>query len=462
MKKDMTMDLCSGPIMGNLLRFSIPLMFSGILQLLFNSADIIVLGQFAGGNAMGAVGSTSSLNSLIVNLFIGLSAGGSVVVAQYFGMKSHKDLEESVHTAILLGFISGLILVVVGVLLAEPMLTLMGTTPELLDEAVLYMRIIFAGMPAIMVYDFGAGILRAVGDTRRPLLYLSLGGIVNVGLNLFFVLAFDMGVAGVAIGTVVSQCLAAFLVVRCLAKTDDSYGIKLRNLRIVKSKLIRILRIGIPTGIQGAVFSISNVLIQSAINSFDSPIIVSGNTASVNIENYIYTAMNAVYQAALSFTGQNVGAHKIQRIVPIMWWTSLCVLVVGLVLGALSVIFGEQLLGLYSPDPEIIACGLERLKLIGITYFLCGLMDSVCGCIRGLGASITPTLISLTGACALRIVWIYTIFASTRSLFMLYLSYPVSWLVTYAANLVCFAITYHRWKKRALASSSIVNGYTVE
>lgn len=341
------------------------------------------------------------------------------------------------------------------------MLALMGTTPDLIDQAVLYMRIIFAGMPAIMVYDFGAGILRAVGDTRRPLLYLSLGGVVNVALNLFFVLAFDMGVAGVAIGTVVSQTLAAFLVVRCLVKTEASYGIRLRRLRIVKAKLIRILRIGIPTGVQGAVFSISNVLIQSAINSFDSSTIVGGNTASVNIENFVYTAMNAVYQGSLTFTSQNVGAHNVKRIVPIMWWSSLCVTAVGLLLGVTAVVFGRALLGIYSPDPQIIAYGFDRLKLIGLTYFLCGLMDTVCGCIRGLGASITPTLISLTGACALRIVWIYTIFASTHSLFMLYLSYPVSWLVTYIANLVCFAVTYRRWKCRALASTTIVNGYTV-
>ncbi|MFR5780357.1 MAG: MATE family efflux transporter [Oscillospiraceae bacterium] len=356
---------------------------------------------------------------------------------------------------------SGLILVVVGLLLAEPMLALMGTTPDLIDQAVLYMRIIFAGMPAIMVYDFGAGILRAVGDTRRPLLYLSLGGVVNVALNLFFVLAFDMGVAGVAIGTVVSQTLAAFLVVRCLVKTEASYGIRLRRLRIVKAKLIRILRIGIPTGVQGAVFSISNVLIQSAINSFDSSTIVGGNTASVNIENFVYTAMNAVYQGSLTFTSQNVGAHNVKRIVPIMWWSSLMRHrggpAAGRHGGGVRTGAARHLL----PDPQIIAYGFDRLKLIGLTYFLCGLMDTVCGCMRGLGASITPTLISLTGACALRIVWIYTIFASTHSLFMLYLSYPVSWLVTYIANLVCFAVTYRRWKCRALASTTIVNGYTV-
>ena len=461
MRKDMTMDMCSGPLFGNLLRFSVPLMLSGILQLLFNSADIIVLGQFAGGNAMAAVGSTSSLNHLIVNLFLGLSSGGSVVVAQYFGMKSQKDIEESVHTSILLGLISGLVLVAVGLLLAEPMLTLMGTTSDLIDQAVLYMRIVFVGMPAMMVYDFGAGILRAVGDTRRPLLYLLAGGIVNIGLNLFFVLVFHMGVEGVAIGTVMSQCMSAFLVIRCLMSTEDSYGLKLRRLRIVKAKLLRILRIGVPTGVQGAVFSISNVLIQSAINSFDSSTIVAGNTASVNIENFVYTAMNAVYQAALTFTSQNVGAHNAKRINPIMWLSSLLSAAVGLILGVTAVVFGTQLLSIYSPEPEIVAYGLDRLRLIGLTYFLCGLMDTVCGCIRGMGTSIAPTLISLTGACGLRIVWIFTIFASTRSLFILYLSYPVSWFVTYAANLVCFAVTSRRWKKRVSTSQTMVNGYPV-
>lgn len=461
MRKDMTMDMCSGPLFGNLLRFSVPLMLSGILQLLFNSADIIVLGQFAGGNAMAAVGSTSSLNHLIVNLFLGLSSGGSVVVAQYFGMKSQKDIEESVHTSILLGLISGLVLVAVGLLLAEPMLTLMGTTSDLIDQAVLYMRIVFVGMPAMMVYDFGAGILRAVGDTRRPLFYLLAGGIVNIGLNLFFVLVFHMGVEGVAIGTVMSQCMSAFLVIRCLMSTEDSYGLKLRRLRIVKAKLLRILRIGVPTGVQGAVFSISNVLIQSAINSFDSSTIVAGNTASVNIENFVYTAMNAVYQAALTFTSQNVGAHNAKRINPIMWLSSLLSAAVGLILGVTAVVFGTQLLSIYSPEPEIVAYGLDRLRLIGLTYFLCGLMDTVCGCIRGMGTSIAPTLISLTGACGLRIVWIFTIFASTRSLFILYLSYPVSWFVTYAANLVCFAVTSRRWKKRVSTSQTMVNGYPV-
>ena len=434
--------------MGKLLRFSVPLMLSGILQLLFNAADIVVVGQFDSSDAMAAVGSTSSLNNLIVNLFLGLSAGGSVVVAQYFGMKSRQDVEETVHTAILLGFISGLVLVAAGMFLAEPMLVLMGTTQDVIDQSVLYMRIVFAGMPAMMVYDFGAGILRAVGDTRRPLVYLFCGGVVNVAFNLFFVIVCHLGVAGVAIGTVMSQCIAAFLTVRCLMKTDDCYGIRLRELRIVKHKLLRILRVGVPTGIQGAMFSISNVVIQSSINSFDSSIIVAGNTASGNIEGFVYTAMNAFYQASLTFTSQNVGAHQTKRILPVLGWSLLCVTVVGVATGVLAVLFGPQLLGIYSPDEEVIAYGLERLRLICLTYFLCGTMDVVTGSIRGLGPSVTPAVISLLGVCGLRIVWIYTVFAAHRSLMVLYLSYPVSWLITLVVNIICFAVFFKRWKKR--------------
>jgi len=434
--------------MGKLLRFSVPLMLSGILQLLFNAADIVVVGQFDSSDAMAAVGSTSSLNNLIVNLFLGLSAGGSVVVAQYFGMKSRQDVEETVHTAILLGFISGLVLVAAGMFLAEPMLVLMGTTQDVIDQSVLYMRIVFAGMPAMMVYDFGAGILRAVGDTRRPLVYLFCGGVVNVAFNLFFVIVCHLGVAGVAIGTVMSQCIAAFLTVRCLMKTEDCYGIRLRELRIVKHKLLRILRVGVPTGIQGAMFSISNVVIQSSINSFDSSIIVAGNTASGNIEGFVYTAMNAFYQASLTFTSQNVGAHQTRRILPVLGWSLLCVTVVGVATGVLAVLFGPQLLGIYSPDEEVIAYGLERLRLICLTYFLCGTMDVVTGSIRGLGPSVTPAVISLLGVCGLRIVWIYTVFAAHRSLMVLYLSYPVSWLITLVVNIICFAVFFKRWKKR--------------
>ena len=447
--------MCNGPLLGSILRFAIPLMLSGILQLLFNAADIIVVGQFTGSGAMAAVGSTSSLNNLIINLFLGLSAGGSVVMALFYGAKDWKSVEEVAHTAILLGFLSGVTLLFVGFILAEPLLRLMGTLDDVIDQAVLYMRIVFAGMPAMMVYDFGAGILRAVGDTRRPLIFLFCGGVINVFLNLFFVIVLEMGVAGVATATAISQCISAALIVRCLIKTDAAYRINLRRLRLVKDKLLRILRVGLPAGIQGAVFSVSNVLIQSSVNSFDSTAVVAGNTSSSNIENFVYTAMNSFYHASLNFTSQNVGANKVGRIVPILRCSLMCVVAVGLILGLSAVFFGSTLLSIYNPDPEVISHGLHRLNLICSTYFLCGMMDVTCGSIRGLGPSITPTIVSLTGACGLRIVWIYTIFAMNRSLFTLYLSYPVSWFVTFSAHLVCFCVFYRRWKREALPTARV-------
>ena len=448
MRKDEAMDMCEGPLFGKLLVFAVPLMFSGILQLLFNAADIIVVGQFTGDAAMAAVGSTSSLNNLIVNFFLGLSAGASVAAARYYGMRAWRDVEETVHTAILLGFITGLAMVFIGFFLARPLLTLMGTTSDVIDQSVLYMRIVFVGMPALMVYDFGAGILRAIGDTKRPLLFLFCGGVINVGLNLFFVIVCHMGVAGVAIGTVMSQLVSAVLTVRCLMRSSTACRLSLRRLRIVGAQLRFILRVGLPTGIQSAVFNISNVLIQSAINSFDSSVIVAGNTASVNIEGFVYTAMNAFYQATLTFTSQNVGAHRVKRILPIMGWNLLFSGVMGLGLGGCAVLLGRQLLGIYTPSAEVVSYGLIRLNIIGLTYFSCGLMDVVCASIRGLGPSITPTVISLAGACGLRIVWIYTVFAAHRTLLTLYLSYPMSWVVTFAANVVCFVFFFRRWKKQ--------------
>lgn len=448
MKRDIVLDMCSGPLPGKLLKFAVPLMLSGILQLLFNAADIIVVGQFTGDAAMAAVGSTSSLNNLITNFFLGLSAGCSVVVARYYGMRAWSDVEEAVHTSILMGFISGVALIFVGFFLARPMLELMGTTPDVIDQSVLYMRIVFAGMPAMMVYDFGAGILRAIGDTRRPLAFLFCGGIINVGLNLFFVIVFDMGVAGVAIGTVMSQFVAASLTISCLMRSGTACRLALKRLRIVRKQLWRILRVGLPTGIQSVVFNISNVLIQSAVNSFDSSDIVAGNTASVNIEGFVYTGMQAFYQASLTFTSQNAGAHRTERILPILGWTLLYVTSIGVALGAAAALSGPWLLGIYTHSGDVVAYGLIRLRLICYTYFTCGLMDVVCGSIRGLGPSITPTLISLAGACGLRIAWIYTIFAANRTLFTLYVSYPVSWVVSFIANVICFALFYVRWKRR--------------
>ncbi len=454
MKRDQTMDMCSGPLAGKLLIFAIPLMLSGILQLLFNAADIIVVGQFTGDRAMAAVGSTSSLNNLIVNLFLGVSAGGSVVVAQYFGMRAWRDVEETVHTAVLLGLIIGVALVFVGVALARPLLALMGTTSDVIDQSVLYMRIVFLGMPALMVYDFGAGILRAIGDTRRPLLYLFAGGVINVALNLFFVIVCRMGVAGVAIGTVMSQVTSAALTIRCLVKSETVCRLTIRNLRIVRHKLFRILRVGLAVGLQSTVFNISNVLVQSAVNSFDNSVLVAGNTASSNIEGFVFTAMQAFYQASLTFTSQNAGAHRAERIRPILLWCLLFVTVTGLALGGAAALLGEPLLHIYSPSDEVVAFGLVRLRIICLTYFLDGIMDVVCGSIRGLGPSITPTVTSFLGACGFRIAWIYTVFAMDRSLTTLYLSYPISWIITASANVICFIVFFRSWKKRVEASKA--------
>ena len=447
MARSYEIDMCSGPLIPKILQFSIPLMLSGILQLLFNAADIIVVGQFTGSQAMAAVGSTGSLNNLIINIFIGLSIGSSVLMARYYGAKEERNIHELVHTSVLLSLLSGSVLIVLGLILARPLLTLMGTPYDVIDQAVLYMRIVFLGMPALMTYDFGAGILRAIGDTRRPLAYLFIAGVINVFLNLFFVIVFGMGVAGVAIATIISQYTSAALVIRCMMRSSSAYKLSLKKLRIYRSKLLQILRIGLPAGVQGAVFSISNVLIQASINSFGS-IAVAGNTAASNIEGFVYTSMNAIYQASTSFTSQNVGARKTERIVPVLFSCLMIVTAVGVILGGAATLFGRQLLGIYSSDPEVIQYGLGRLHVVCLTYFLCGLMDTACGSIRGLGYSIAPTIVSLTGACGLRIVWIYTFFRMDHTLFSLYLSYPVSWLVTFLTHMICFAFFYRAWRDR--------------
>ncbi len=447
MKGSYEIDMCSGPLIPKILQFSVPLMLSGILQLLFNAADIIVVGQFTGSQAMAAVGSTGSLNNLIVNIFLGFSIGSSVLMARFYGAKENKNIHDLVHTSILLALLSGVILVFLGLALAKPLLTLMGTPYDVIDQAVLYMRIVFLGMPALITYDFGAGILRAIGDTRRPLAYLFIAGVINVCLNLFFVIVFGLGVAGVAIATIISQYTSAFLIIRCMMKSQSVYSLALKDLRINRQTLKQIVRIGLPAGIQGAVFNISNVLIQSSINSFGS-IAMAGNTAASNIEGFVYTAMNSLYQASTSFTSQNIGARKTERIVPVLIACLSIVIVVGAILSGIAITLGEGLLGIYSSDAEVIQYGLQRLHVVCLTYFLCGMMDVACGSIRGMGYSMTPTIVSLTGACGLRILWIYTIFRMDHTLFNLYLSYPISWIVTFIAHIVCFIVFYRAWKNR--------------
>jgi len=440
-------DMYNGPLFGKIILFSLPLMLSGILQLLFNAADVVVVGKFAGNAALAAVGSTSSLINLLVNLFTGLSVGINVMVAHFYGSKMYKELNEVIHTAILTAIISGISLIFVGFFLSGPALRLMGTPEDVIEHSVLYMRIYFAGMPAMMVYNFGSAILRAIGDTKRPLYFLLGAGIINVVLNLIFVIAFHMGVAGVALATVISQVFSAWLVIRLLLKTEGELHLDIRQLRIVPDKLFKIIQIGLPAGLQGILFSISNVLIQSSINSFGS-VVMAGNTASGNIEGFINISMNAIHQAAISFTGQNYGAMKYKRIGRIALMCLGIVTVIGLIMGIGAYVFGNTLLRLYSSDPEVISCGLLRLAYISVPYFLCGLMDVMVGFLRGMGYSIMPTIVSLTGACLFRIVWIMTIFDHYKSLESLYLSYPISWTLTFLIHVICFITVYRKLLKR--------------
>lgn len=440
--KSYEMDMCNGPVFTKIVAFAVPLILSGILQLLFNAADIIVVGRFAGSESLAAVGSTSSLINLLVNVFIGLSIGANVLVAQYYGAQKRRDLEETVHTAMILAVAGGVLLIVLGVFLADPLLQLMGTPEDVIGLSALYMKIYFVGMPATLAYNFGSAILRAVGDTRRPLYFLLTAGIINVALNLVFVIVFSMGVAGVALATVLSQCVSAALIIQCLVRSDAPYRLRRDRLRLTAGKLKLIAKIGLPAGLQGAIFSISNVLIQSSVNSFGS-VAMAGNTASANIEGFVYTSMNAVYQTALSFTSQNFGAKRYQRMTKILLYCLGLVVLVGVVMGDGAVLAGRLLLGIYSSDPQVIQYGMNRLQIICGTYFLCGVMDTMVGALRGMGCSVVPMFVSLTGACALRVVWIYTVFAMNRTLRILYLSYPVSWVITFTAHVVCYLII--RW-----------------
>lgn len=441
------MDMCNGPLFSKLIIFSIPLILSGMLQLLFNAADIIVVGRFAGETALAAVGSTSSLTNLLVNVFMGLSVGANVLVARFYGAGQKKELDEMIHTAIATSIIAGIFLIFAGFFLARPALAFMGTPEDVIDQSVLYMRIYFAGMPVLMLYNFGSAVLRAIGDTKRPLYYLLFAGVINVVLNLLFVINFHMGVAGVALATIISQAISAILVIRCLILNDGMVRLELKKLRIVRDKLFKMIRIGVPAGLQGAMFSISNVLIQSSINTFGS-IAMAGNTAALNIEGFIYTAMNAMHQGAVSFTGQNFGAHKFKRIGKIALLCEGMVFVVGLLLSVIVLFFVEPLLSLYSPEAEVIHYGVIRLQIICATYYLCGMMDVMVGILRGMGYAIAPMIISLTGVCVFRIVWIYTIFKKFRTLEVLYLSYPATWLLTFLVQLIMFLIIYKKLRKQ--------------
>lgn len=435
--KSYEMDMCHGPLLKKILIFSIPLMLSGVLQLLFNAADIIVVGRYAGNTALAAVGSTSALINLLTNLFIGFSMSANVLVARYYGGNKETDANETVHTAILLSVISGSFLAVLGNLFAKPLLSLMGTPTDVLSQATLYMRLYFLGMPVIMLYNFGSSILRAIGDTKRPLLFLGIAGIINVILNLFFVIGFHLGVAGVALATVLSQCLSAGLIMKCLCEQKGCLKLSIKKLHLSKNKLLQIIQIGLPAGLQGTIFSLSNVLIQSSINTFGS-VAIAGNTAASNIESFIYISMNTFYQTALTFTSQNAGGKQYHRITKVLLCCECLVIATGILLGGGAYLFAPQLLSIYSSDSHVITFGLRRMAVICLSYALCGMMDVIVGSLRGLGYSILPMIVSLIGACGLRILWIFTVFRWHHSLFILYLSYPITWIITFIAHLCCY------------------------
>ncbi|MBE5889978.1 MAG: MATE family efflux transporter [Lachnospiraceae bacterium] len=448
-QKKYEIDMTSGPILNKLLLFAIPLMASSLLQLLFNAADTIVVGKFAGDTALGAVGSTSALINLMVNLFLGLSVGTNVLVARFFAAKQEKDLSETIHTSILLSFVSGIFLLVIGVLFSKYFLIWMGSPDGVRELSTLYLQIYFLGTPAMLLYNFGAAILRATGDTQRPLYYLIIAGIINVILNLFFVIVFHMSVAGVGIATVISQCVSAFLVLRCLIQSTGSIHFEISKLHIHRDKFFRILQIGLPASFQGLLFSLSNVIIQASVNSFGE-ITVAGNSAAASIEGFVYVSMNAFHQAAITFTSQNMGAGKKERVVPILLRAQMCVIVTGLILGNLAVFFGDPLLHLYTNNPKAISAGLVRLLYICAPYFLCGMMDVMVGSLRGLGYSVMPMIVSLIGACGLRLIWIFTFFQTERFHYIesLYATYPVSWSVTCFAHIICFIIVWHKIKNK--------------
>ena len=436
-KNKYEIDMCNGSIMDKLISFSLPLMLSGILQLMFNAVDIVVVGRFSGSQALAAVGSTTALINIFTNLFIGISLGANVLAARFYASGKEKEMSETVHTAITLALISGIIMAVVGLLLAKWALWLMGTPSDVIELSTLYMRIYFCGMPFFMLYNYGAAILRAVGDTKRPLVFLIISGVANAGLNMILVIIFHMGVAGVGIGTVISQLISCILVLRCLYKSEGCYQLRFSKLRIQKVYLRQIFQVGIPAGIQSTVINFSNALLQSSVNSFGSTA-MAGYTAANNILGFLYASVNAVTQACMSFTSQNYGVGKYKRMDRVLINCLILSVVISGVLGCGSYAFGTEILKVYTEDPKVIQCGLEILSMTTVTYFLCGIMDLFPGALRGMGRSGVPMILSIIGTVGTRIVWIFMLFPQHRSLKFLFISYPASWLFTIVMQVICF------------------------
>ncbi len=436
-------------MLGKMIKFAIPLMLTGTLQLLYNAADIIVVGQFAGTESLSAVGSTGAITNLMINIFLGLSVGTSVVVSKYFGARDYDGMVESVHTSIGIAVIAGIFVAIFGFIATPSVLELMNTPEDVIDKSILYMRIYFLGMPFNMLYNFGAAILRAVGDTKRPLLFLSISGIINVLLNLLLVIVFKMDVAGVAIATITAQAISMVLVLRCLIKSDGALKLYIKKIHIYKEKLIQIAKIGLPAGIQGSLFSVSNVLIQSTINSFGA-VAMAGNAAASNLEGFVYVSMNTLHQTDITFASQNFGAKKYKRVRKCLWICLALVAVIGLAVSWIVIGLSQPLISLYNSDPAVIEIGKQRLLYICSVYFICGMMDVLVGQLRGIGSSIIPMFVTLGGVCGLRVLWIYFVCPIYPSLECVYLSYPITWTITALGLLICYLITMRKFPKHDL------------
>lgn len=452
MNSKKVVNMLEGPLLGPIFLFAMPLFITSVLQLAFNAVDIIVVGKFTGHHALAAVGATGPVINLLVTMFMGISIGASVIMGQNVGARDFKNAQDTLHTAIGISILGGILVLFAGIFTAMPLLRLMQTPPEVIELSGEYLKIYYIGMPGFMVYNFGSALLRAIGDSRRPMYFLTISGVFNVICNLIFVIVFKMGVAGVAIATAISQYIAAALIVASLLKADGYMKLSFDKIRISKDKALGMMRIGLPAGFQGALFSISNILIQSGINSFGS-VVMAGNTAAGNLEGFVYMGMNSIYQTSLSFTSQNMGAKQYDRVKKIFWTCVGVVIGVGLFLGVGAWLFGDKLLRLYTSEPEVIKYGVERLGVVSATYFLCGIMDTMVGGLRGMGYSITPMVVSLTAVCILRMIWIATIFQSIHTLVILYLSYPVSWIFAAIGHYINYLYAMKKLKKLQAAEA---------
>ena len=448
MKKH-TVDMTKGSIFRHIIVFALPIMLSGILQSLYNAADMIVVGKFAGKQSMAAVGSTTSAINLLLNIFIGLSSATNVIVARKFGAGNKNGVFKSVHTAITVCFAGGAVVTLLGVLLSKQVLLWMNSPSDVIELATLYMRVYFLGIPAVLLYNFGSAILRSVGDSKRPTLFLMISGLINVTLNLVFVIVFKMDVAGVALATIISQLFSAILVLRCLVKTDECYKLEFKKLKIFASEFKEMLMLGIPAGIQGSLFSISNVIIQSSINSVGSDA-MAGNSAASSIEGIVYIALNAFFHATLTFVGQNYGAHDFKRIRKGVGIGLITAFVTGVIVGSISVIFSEFFVQFYTNSEHVSQIACQRVKYVCIAYFLCGMMEVGTGSLRGIGVATRAMLICVAGVCGIRIIttMAFAPYKEVADLIPLYLSYPVSWALTGGMLLTTFFIILRKREKR--------------